>query len=138
MPGKIRFTYRAALDVVVADVDWTLESEEDVLSWYEEYKTYFADRFPRKVDIILELSDFHVSSRIGTFFGKYRAQVLSEFTRRSYRVNQQARERTFMYTSSALHGAPANHFASIDEAITALLADRKELPEESNATGPTR
>jgi hypothetical protein len=124
MPGKIRFTYRASIDVVIASVDWTLETEDDVHLWYEEYKAYFSGRFNRKMDLILELSNFHVSPRVGTFFGKYRAQVLSEFTNRSYRVNQLPMERTFMYTSSALHGAPANHYASVDEAITALLSDR--------------
>lgn len=30
-----------------------------------------------------------------------------------------------MNTSSVLHGAPANHFESIDDAVVALLADRK-------------
>lgn len=124
MPGKIKFNYRASHDVVVASVDWTIETEEDVLVWYEEYRAYFTGRFPRKVDIVLELSNFHVNPRVGTFFGKYRAQVLSEFTNRSYRVNQLPRERTFMYTSSALHGAPANHFASVDDAIAAMLVDR--------------
>lgn len=125
MSGTIKFSYRAAIDVVVATVEWSLETEDDVLNWYEEYKAYFAGRFPRKVDLILELSDFHVNPKIGTVFGQYRAQILNEFTNRSYRVNQRSRERTYMYTSSALHGAPANHFTSIDAAIAALLADRE-------------
>jgi hypothetical protein len=124
LPGKIKFAYRASLDVVVADVDWTIETQEDVLVWYEEYKAYFLPRFNRKVDLILELSHFHVEPRVGPFFGVYRARVLSEFTNRSYRVRQLARERAFMYTSSALYGAPANHFTSIDAAIAALQADR--------------
>jgi hypothetical protein len=125
MPGTIKFSYRAAVDVVVATVDWSLDTEEDVLKWYEEYRAYFVGRFPRKVDLILELSDFHVNPRLGVLFGQYRAEILNEFTNRSYRVNQRSRERTFMYTSSALHGAPANHFTSIDAAIGALLADRE-------------
>jgi hypothetical protein len=125
MKGRIKFSYRAVLDVVVADVDWTVETEEDVLQWYEEYRAFFSGRFPRKVDLILELSKFHISPRIATLLGEYRARVLAEFTRRSYRVNQAHRERTFMYTSSALHGAPANHYESIEDAIKAMLADRE-------------
>lgn len=124
MPGKIRFTYRATVDVVIATVDWTLETEDDVLQWCEEYKAYFSGRFHRKVDLILELSNFHVNPRVGAFFGKYRAQILSEFTNRSYRVNQHPLERSFMHTSSVIHGAPANHYTSVDDAIAALLSDR--------------
>jgi hypothetical protein len=124
-PGNVKFTYRAHLDYVVAKVDWSLETEDDVLAWDKQYRSYFNAHFNRKVDLILELSDFQVNPRIGTFFGQHRAQILSEFTNRSYRVNQSSRERTFMYTSSALHGAPANHYPSIDAAVEALLADRK-------------
>jgi hypothetical protein len=124
MRGRIKFSHRALLDVVVAEVDWTIETEEEVLLWYEEYRSFFTGRFTRKVDLILELSKFHVAPRVATLMGEYRARVLSEFTRRSYRVKQSSRERTFMYTSSAIHGAPANHYNSIDDAIAAMLADR--------------
>jgi hypothetical protein len=124
MPGQVRFVHRALIDVVIAYVDWTIETEEECILWYEEYKRYFTGRFNRKVDLILELSKFHVNARIATHWGKYRAQVLDEFTDRSYRVKQSPLERTFMYTSSALHGAPANHFETIDQAIEALAKDR--------------
>jgi hypothetical protein len=111
-------------DVVVADVDWKLETDEDVVLWCREYDTYFAGRFNRKVDLILELSQFHVNPRVGAIFGKERARILHAYTVRSYRVNQPARERAFMNTSSVLHGAPANHFDSIEAAVAALIADR--------------
>jgi hypothetical protein len=127
MPGQIKFVHRALLDVVIAYVDWTIETEEDCLAWCDEYKRYFTGRFNRKVDLILELSKFHVNPRIATHWGKYRAQVLGEFTSRSYRVKQSALERTFMYTSSVLHGAPANHFQTIDQAIEALIKDRGQV-----------
>ena len=125
MRGRIKFSHRAALDVVIAEVDWNIETEEDVLAWYEEYKAYFTGRFKRKVDLILELSNFHMSTKVATFLGEYRARILAEYTRRSYRVKQGARERTYMYTSSALHGAPANNYETIEDAIAAMLADRK-------------
>jgi hypothetical protein len=125
MVGKIKFTYRAALDVVIAHVDWTLETEEEVLVWRDQYRSYFQGRYNRKVDLILELSNFHVSPRVAPFFGKYRAEINSDFVNRSYRVNQLARERTYMYTSSTIHGAPANHFDSIEKAVAALEADRR-------------
>lgn len=128
MPGQIKFVHRALLDVVIAYVDWTIETEADCIAWYDEYKKYFTGRFTRKVDLILELSKFHVNPKTATHFGKFRARVLDEFTNRSYRVKQHALERTFMYTSAALHGAPANHYESIDQAIEALVADRAKRP----------
>lgn len=124
MARKITFRYRPSLDVVIAEVDWTLDTEADVQAWCEEYRTYFARMSGRKVDLILELSNFRVSSRMGTAFGKARAEILSEFTLRSYRVAQSARSRVFMNTSSVLYGAPANHYETIDDAIAALVADR--------------
>jgi hypothetical protein len=124
MPGTIKFAYRALFDVVIAEVDWTVDSEQDLAAWYDEYRTYFTTRFRRKVDLILELSKFHIHPKVATLFGEYRARVLSEFTTRSYRVNQSKLERTYMYTSSTLHRAPANHYETLQEAIAALLKDR--------------
>jgi hypothetical protein len=130
MPGKITFRYRASIDVVIAEVNWNLETEADIVAWCEEYRAYFTRMFgPRKVDLILELSNFRVNPRVGAAFGKARADLLSEFTVRSYRVAQNARERAFMNTSSVLYHAPANHYETIDDAIVALVADRaKDAP----------
>jgi hypothetical protein len=126
MPGKIRFDHRALLDVVIAYVDWNLETKDDVHAWHKEYRDYFTRHFNHKVDLILELSNFHVNPQIATYFGKYRAMVLSEYTNLSYRVNQASRERTFMYTSSAIHGAPANQYETIKQAMDALILDREK------------
>jgi hypothetical protein len=130
MAGRITFRSRGSIDVVVAEVHWNLETEADIVAWCDEYRAYFAQMFgPRKVDLILELSNFRVNPRVGAAFGKARAELLSEFTIRSYRVAQNARERAFMNTSSVLHRAPANHYETIDDAIAALVADRaKDVP----------
>src|ERR1700722_7785501 len=111
--GRIRFQYRALHDVVIAHVDWNLETEADVAAWQAEYEAYFQSRFPHKVDLILELSKFHFSPGVSDSFARCRAQVLSQYTVRSYRVQQAVRERTFMYTSSVRRGTPANHYDTI-------------------------
>jgi hypothetical protein len=99
-------------------------------TWYRQYEAYFTTRFPgRKMDLIVELSKFHFSPSIADCFGRYRAKVLREFTGRSYCVNQSARERAFMYTSSVLRSTPANHFASLDDGLKALLDDRARASE---------
>jgi hypothetical protein len=134
--GRIRFQYRALHDVVIAYVDWTLETEQDVAAWEAEYAAYFQSKFSRKVDLILELSKFHFNPSVAESFARSRAQVLSQFTVRSYRVQQNVRERTFMYTTSARRGTPANHFETIDEAIEALLADRAKANEGIGTVPP--
>ena len=125
MPGQIRFKHRVAIDVVIAHVDWTIETEADFAPWYAEYRDYLG-ALGRKVDLVLELTNFRVSPRVATAFGEYRARVLREFVNRSYRVNQGPREKTYMYTSSAIHGAPSNDFETVELAIAALLADREQ------------
>lgn len=135
MGDHIRFDYRRLSDVVIAYVDWSLESEKDVQVWMEEYRRYFTQNFDHKVDVIFELSKFHVSPKIATYFGKYRAQMLSEYTNLTYRVHISSREQTFMYTSSAIHGAPANHFDSIEDALQALLRDRASATKKAPGSG---
>jgi hypothetical protein len=134
--GSIRFQYRALHDVVIAYVDWTLETQADVSAWHAEYDAYFRPRFSRKVDLILELSKFHFNPVVADSFARSRIQVLSEYTIRSYRVQQSVRERTFMYTSSARRGTPANHYESIDEALKALLEDRAKAADAAVASSP--
>jgi hypothetical protein len=131
MSGRIRFQYRPLYDVVIAYVDWHIETEEDLLAWCREYDTYFKGRFPRKVDLILELSKFHLNPRVAPQFGTHRARILGEFTNRSYRVKQAAKERAFMHTAHVLKGGPANHFETIDDALKALLGDRAKESEET-------
>jgi hypothetical protein len=123
--GTIKFTYRALHDVVIATVEWKLETEDDVAAWYEEYRRYFSTHFTRKVDIILDLCEFEVSARVSDLFGRSRAKILAEFTNRSYRVHMKPSASTLMYTNSVLHGGPANNFESIDAAIRQLEEDRK-------------
>ena len=44
MRGRIKFSHRALLDVVIAEVDWNVETEDDVLAWHEEYRAFFTGR----------------------------------------------------------------------------------------------
>jgi hypothetical protein len=124
MPGHIQFQYRCQHDVVIAYVDWRLETTEDLEIWYGQYVSYFKGRFPRKVDLILELSKFRLDSRLAPQFREYRNRILRDYTYRSYRVNEPAKERALMYTGYVLTGGPANHFDSIDDAMRTLLEDR--------------
>lgn len=124
MRGQIHFQYRCLHDVVLAYVDWHLETPEDLDLWYAQYESYFKGRFPGKVDLILELSKFKLSPRLAPRFRELRNRILQDYTHRSYRVKEPAIERAMMYAGYVLHGGPANHFDTIEDALTALLEDR--------------
>lgn len=125
MPGHIKFQYQCVHDVVIAYVDWRIETLEDLNVWYGQYQDYFKGRFPHKVDLILELTKFRLKSSMAARFRELRNDILDTYTTRSYRVNEPAIERAMMYAGSALNGGPANQFESIATAIEAMLEDRK-------------
>src|SRR3954467_2941520 len=115
MKGQIRFQYSCVNDAVTAYVDWHLQTPEDLEVWARQYDTYFKGRFPNKVDLILELTNFRLSPRLAPRFREGRNRILLEYTNRSYRVNEAAMERALMYAGSILNGGPANEFSSIEE-----------------------
>lgn len=125
MPGHIHFQYRCVHDVVIAHVDWRIETLEDLNVWFGQYQDYFKGRFPRKVDLILELTKFRLNPRMSARFRELRNQILDEYTTRSYRVNEPPMERAMMYAGSVLNGGPANQFDTIEAALEALLEDRR-------------
>lgn len=135
MKGQIRFQYSCVNDVVTAYVDWYLQTGEDLEAWALQYDSYFKGRFPNKVDLILELSKFRLSPRLAPQFREVRNRILRDYTNRSYRVNEPAMERAMMYAGSVLNGGPANQFDSMEEALTALAADRDaEADERTSGT----
>jgi hypothetical protein len=124
MKGQIRFQYSCVNDVVTAYVDWHLQTPEDLEVWALQYDSYFKGRFPNKVDLILELTNFRLSPRLAPRFREIRNRILIDYTNRSYRVNEPTMERAMMYAGSVLNGGPANQFSSIEEALAALAEDR--------------
>lgn len=134
--GQIRFQYSCVNDVVTAYVDWHLQTPEDLEVWARQYDTYFKGRFPNKVDLILELTNFRLSPRLAPRFREVRNRILLEYTNRSYRVNEAAMERALMYAGSILNGGPANEFSSIEEALAMLAEDRalESQPESGSMT----
>jgi hypothetical protein len=126
MLGRIHFQYRCLHDVVLAYVDWHLETMEDLEVWAGQYHTYFEGRFTEKVDLVLELSKFRLSPRLAPRFRELRNGILTKYVNLSYRVNEPVMERAMMYAGSVLNGGPANAFDSIEDALAALMRDRAE------------
>ena len=129
-PQRTHFEYLEKLDVVVATPVWELDTEEDVLSWFQQYEDYYKGNFDKPVDTIFDLSYFHVGSGMGPKFGEYRAKFAKLYTGRTYRChNDNERVKTYMYTSAVKYNAEANEFPTFEAAVTALLEDRKETDE---------
>ena len=126
MLGRIHFQYRCLHDVVIAHVDWHIETFEDLRVWHHQYESYFKGRFSRKVDLILELSKFRLSPKVVGRFRELRNRILDEYTVRSYRVNEPPLGRALMYAGMVLGGGPANQYDTIEEALAALVRDREK------------
>lgn len=127
-PWRTIFTHDAAHDIVTARfVSCVLATPGDVLRWRRDVEAHF-ERYGRKVDLLIDLEGLVVKPSAARSFGTARREVLAKFTNRSFRYNGDSATRTTIFTSSVIDGADANIYASRQEAIEALLEDRKRHP----------
>ena len=106
MPGHLDFRYDAENDVVVVVSHWHVDTEADLEPWYREWADYFEKNFPgRRMDMVVELTDFQISPAIAARWGELRARVHRNYTRHSYRVHSSARVRLFVNTSGVRYDA---------------------------------
>jgi hypothetical protein len=123
MKGKIDFQHDTANDLVIAIPHWKIETEADVLEWYQQYVA-FMSRFDRKMDFVAVLDDFEIAPTIGPFWGQYRAKIHQEFTRYSYRVHSSNRVKLFVNTSGVRYNVATQEAATIEDAIEGIKAAR--------------
>ncbi|WP_342377803.1 hypothetical protein NVS55_00780 [Myxococcus stipitatus] len=129
MAWSMSFDYDAPNDVVTAHfVDCVLSTEEDVLRWRREVEGHLA-RYAGsgKVDLLINLEGLVVRFTAGRVFGRERREVLERFTHRSYRFGGDEMTRMFVLTSGAINGAAVNHYATREDALAALKAEREAL-----------
>jgi hypothetical protein len=132
MGGKIDFSYDAANDMVIAVSHWHVETEGDLEPWYREWADYFEKNFPgRRMDMVVELTDFQVNPAIASRWGEYRALIHKNFTRFSYRVHSNSRVRLFVNTSGVRFDASTSEAATIEDGIAAILQERLRAGEGS-------
>jgi len=125
MKGTIDFNYDADNDIVIATPHWKIESKEDCVIWYNQWVDYIS-QFNRKMDAIMILNDFYVKASYAVDWGQYRVKIINEYTRFSYRVNQNLTTGIFIKNSGIRYNASTNEANSLDAAIEAILKDRKE------------
>lgn len=127
---QMRFEVHKDLDVVEATFHGCeLKTPGDVAKWRSDVERELA-RFGKKVDLLINLDGLVVRPGAARLFGEYRSDVLSRFTRRSFRYGGDSPTRTSVFTSSVLTGAQANVHPTRAQALAALLEDR-----EREATG---
>ncbi|MCY1036698.1 hypothetical protein OV207_35000 [Corallococcus sp. BB11-1] len=121
------FVHDAEHDVVTANfTDCILASDEDVYRWCREVEAQFA-KFNGRVDLLINLDGLVVRHTAGRTFGKERREVLERNTHRSFRYGGDEMTRMFISTSGVINGAAVNHYATREEALAALLAERDAL-----------
>jgi hypothetical protein len=125
MAWKMTFDYDEVYDVVTASFqDCVLNNSLDVARWRTEVEGYLS-RYPSKVDLLINLDGLVVKYTAGRVFGRERSQVLSRFTKRSFRFGGDEMTKMFVSTSGVINGAAVNVYRSRADALQALLADRK-------------
>lgn len=134
---KITFTYQAAHDVVLARFEGVeLNSSADAARWAVEVDEKLRV-FGRKVTLVIDLTGLVVRPTAAAEFGRLRAEVLAKHSTSSYRFGGDRATVTSVYTSSVIHHADANHYASYDAAIGAVKRDR-EAEQEAAASSRRR
>jgi hypothetical protein len=127
MLGTVRFHYDQVNDVHFAYPKWFIETEEDCRAWFGQFDAYFS-RLGKKVDAIIVLDDFRIGPKIGTLWGKYRAEWIGRHTRYSVRVRADARVSTFNATSAAIYGGGFEEAPDVAQAIAMIRKLRGHAP----------
>jgi hypothetical protein len=123
MPGHIEFMHDEDNDIVVATPKWHIETEEDCKVWYKQWETYL-QKFGRKMDCIMLLSDFKVDAGIGAAWGRYRAELNKQYVRYGYRVNPDIAVSLYTKTSGVRYSASTSEAADYESAIKAIMDAR--------------
>jgi hypothetical protein len=125
MRGRIDFRHDKTHDIVIATPHWKIETEADVLEWYEQWVA-FLKPLNRKVDLIIVLDHADVKASIGSFWGQYRAKVHQQYTRFNFRVHMSKNMRLFANTSGARYNVATEEAATVEDAIEGILAQRRD------------
>jgi hypothetical protein len=124
MIGAVSFHYDELNDVHVAHPRWFIETEDDCRIWHKQYVDYFS-KFPEKVDVIYMTDDFRIGPKIGSVWGKYRADLNNRFTRYSVRVHVEAKVAQYTNTSGVIYGASSEEAPDLSTAIAVIKAKRR-------------
>lgn len=122
----IDFRYDPVNDVLIATVHCTLQTKEDVLAWYQEWKCGLQQfTLEHKPDVVIVLDDFHVRDEALSLWGEYRADLNNRYMGITYRVRGNTAVRVTIITSGVRYNAPTAEADSVEEAIECIRAIRR-------------
>jgi hypothetical protein len=122
----IDFRYDPVNDIVIAIVQWTLSTREDVLAWHQEWKRGLRQfTLEHKPDVVIVLDDFHVRDEALSLWGEYRADLTNKYMGISYRVRGDTAVRVTIITSGVRYNASTAEANSVEEAVECIKAIRR-------------
>src|SRR5512145_3389712 len=124
MAGTIKFTYDVANDLVIGIPNWKVETKEDVVEWSRQWDAYMVT-FNRKMDVIILLDDFVVTTAIGPLWGEARARIHQKYIGHNFRVHSNALVRLFVNTSGVRYDVSTLEAASIEDGIQGIKEARR-------------
>lgn len=124
-PNRIEFEYDAAHDVVIARARWTLATRADCIAWRQQWHDGLAPYSKaRKPDVVIVLDEFHVLGEAVLCWGEYRADLVKNDMRISFRVNPELRVRVGILTSGVAYDAATAEAPTVADATAGILAAR--------------
>jgi hypothetical protein len=124
MIGTISFEHDKSNDIHIARPNWNIETKEDCEIWFQQWNDYLS-KIGKKVDMIVILDNFKVSTNVAEIWGPYRAKVNNDFFRFSYRVNPELVTGIFIKTSGVRYHAATKEAKTVESAIVAIKEERK-------------
>lgn len=124
MIGTIRFEHDKVNDIHIAYVKWLIETEDDCRAWHKQLEDYF-QKFDKKVDAIFVCDDLRLGNKIGSVWGRYRADLNVRFTRYTVRVHVEAKVAAYTATSSAIHGVSYDQARDVPTAVAFIREQRR-------------
>jgi hypothetical protein len=126
MPGHIDFRFDEADEILFAHVHWKITTEQDVHEWFGQWETYFKREGLERVDCVIVVDGLEIAPSIGKLWGQYRALLVKNYTRFSFRVHENATVRTFTNTSGVLYNTATAEAKTIEDAIEGIKAARQQ------------
>jgi hypothetical protein len=102
--------------------DVVLETAEEVQAWGRDLGSRIVEG--GRVDLIINLGGLTVKPAFLKLYDDIRQDLIARRVRRVYRYGGTPAVRTKLITSATLHGQAPNVFATYEEALRALEADR--------------
>ncbi|MBN1959389.1 MAG: hypothetical protein JW841_00455 [Deltaproteobacteria bacterium] len=113
-------------DVVTMTFNNCVISSSDDAIEFMKVMTIHMQRHKTPADVLIDYSGLVVKASAASKFGSERAEFGRRFFQRSYRYNvENASSRSVLYTSKVIYGAETNICATREEALNALLEQRK-------------